>query len=226
MSYVIAAPELMTAAAGDLAGIGSSLSEAHAAAAIHTVALVPAAADEVSAGVAHLFSGYAEDFHGLAGRAAAFQEQFVGHLKAGAGSYAAAEGVNASLLRPLIDELLTRWGERNTIPAYVELQQVVRPFLNPLRQQVLRPLIPDFFSLLHSLPISGLPDWRTNELYSLALRVSLESQDPALAQQFASYVASAQGPTAAFLLLTGPITIPLWWGIYFRYWSDPGGFPI
>jgi hypothetical protein len=68
MSYVIAAPEMMTAAAADLAGIGSALSEAHMAAAPSTVGLVPAAADEVSAGVAHLFSRYAEDFQGLAGR--------------------------------------------------------------------------------------------------------------------------------------------------------------
>jgi hypothetical protein len=47
MSYVIAAPEMMTAAATDLAGIGSALSEAHMAAG-PSVALVPAAADEVS----------------------------------------------------------------------------------------------------------------------------------------------------------------------------------
>ena len=70
MSYVIAAPEMMTAAATDLAGIGSTLTEEHTAAAALTVGLVPAAADEVSAGVAHLFSRYAEDFQGLAGRAA------------------------------------------------------------------------------------------------------------------------------------------------------------
>ena len=98
MSYVIAAPEMMTAAAGDLGNIGSTLTEEHTAAAALTVGLVPAAADEVSAGVAHLFSGYAEDFHGLAGRAAVFQEQFVGHLTAGAHSYASAEAVNISYL--------------------------------------------------------------------------------------------------------------------------------
>jgi hypothetical protein len=50
MSYVIAAPEIMTSAAADLAAIGSDLSAAHLAAAAPTVSLVPAAADEVSAG--------------------------------------------------------------------------------------------------------------------------------------------------------------------------------
>ena len=48
MSYVIAAPETMTSAATDLAGIGSTLSEAHMAAAPPTVGLVPAAAYEAS----------------------------------------------------------------------------------------------------------------------------------------------------------------------------------
>ncbi|MGA8249981.1 MAG: PE family protein [Mycobacterium sp.] len=98
MSYVIAAPEMMTAAATDLATIGSDLSTAHAAAAVSTVALVPAAADEVSAGIAHLFSRYAEDFQGLAGKAAASHEQFVQHLTADAHSYASAEAINVSYL--------------------------------------------------------------------------------------------------------------------------------
>jgi hypothetical protein len=100
MSFVIAAPEMMAAAATDLAGIGSALSEAQTAAMAATVGLVPAAADEVSAGVAHLFSRYAEDFHGLAGRAAAFHEQFVGRLSAGAGSYAGAEAAAAAQVAP------------------------------------------------------------------------------------------------------------------------------
>ena len=103
MSYVIAVPEMMTATATDLAGIGSALNEAHMAAAPPTVALVPAAADEVSAGVAHLFSRYAEDFHALAGRATAFHENFAQQLTAGAHSYASAEAVNVSYLLWLVE---------------------------------------------------------------------------------------------------------------------------
>jgi PE family len=101
MSYVTVAPEMMAAAATDLAGIGSALSEARIAAAPPTVALVPAAADEVSAGIAHLFSRYAEDYHALAGRATAFHEQFVQHLNASARSYAATEAANAVSLQHL-----------------------------------------------------------------------------------------------------------------------------
>jgi PE family len=103
LSYVMVAPEMMAAAATDLAGISSALGEAHTAAAAPTVALVPAAADEVSAGVAHLFSRYAEDFQGLAGKATAFHEQFAQQLTAGAHSYGSAEAVNVSYLLWLVE---------------------------------------------------------------------------------------------------------------------------
>ena len=46
-------------------------------AAAPTVALIPAAADEVSASIAHLFSQHAQDYQALAGQAAVFHEQFV-----------------------------------------------------------------------------------------------------------------------------------------------------
>jgi hypothetical protein len=96
MSYVIAAPEMMAEAATDLATIGSTVRAAHLAAA-PTVAVLPPAADEVSTGIAHLFSRYAQDFQKLAGHAAAFHEQIVQHLTGSAGSYAAAEAANVTL---------------------------------------------------------------------------------------------------------------------------------
>jgi hypothetical protein len=99
MSYVIAAPEMMTSAAADLATIGSNVNAAHLAAAAPTVAVVPAAADEVSAGIAQLLSAHAASYQALAGQAAAFNTQFVQHLTAGAGSYAGAETALASLLQ-------------------------------------------------------------------------------------------------------------------------------
>ncbi len=102
MPAVIVTPDLVEAAATDLASIGSTVNAAHMVAAAPTLSVLPAAFDEVSAGIAHLFSGYAQDYQALAGKAAAFQEQFVQHLTAGAGAYASAEAVNvASLLKPL-----------------------------------------------------------------------------------------------------------------------------
>ena len=101
MSYVMATPEMLAAAATDVAAVGSTLSAAHMAAAASTVAVMPAAADEVSAGIAQVFSRAAQEFQGLAGQAAAFNQKFVQHLTAGAGSYAAAEAANATVLQPL-----------------------------------------------------------------------------------------------------------------------------
>jgi PE family len=101
LSYVIALPEMLAAASSDVAGIGSSLSAAHTAAAAPTVALVPAAADEVSASIAHLFSHYAEGYQAVAGQAAAFHEQFIQNLNASARSYASTEAANTSSLRSL-----------------------------------------------------------------------------------------------------------------------------
>jgi PE family len=101
MSYVNAAPEILGAAAADLATIDSSLGAAHTAAAAPTIALVPAAADEVSASIAHLFSQHADDYQAVAGHAAAFHEQFIRHLNASARSYDSTEAANTSSLRSL-----------------------------------------------------------------------------------------------------------------------------
>ncbi|MEE6176625.1 PE family protein [Mycobacterium sp. 050134] len=97
MSYLVAAPEALTAAAAKVAAVGSAVSAAHLDAAAPTIGLVPAAADEVSAAVAQAFSQAAQEYHMLAGQAAAFNAQFVQQLTAGANSYAAAEAANAAL---------------------------------------------------------------------------------------------------------------------------------
>jgi hypothetical protein len=91
-------PGLVSAAATDLASIGATISDAHAAAAALTTELVPAAQDEVSAAVAALFGTYAQNNHALAGQAAAFHDRFVQAVNAGAGSYGTAEGANARAL--------------------------------------------------------------------------------------------------------------------------------
>jgi hypothetical protein len=115
MSFAIAAPEMMTAAATDLAAIGSTLDAAHQAATIPTVTLVPAAADEVSVGVAHLFSAQAQQFQGLAGKAAAFHDQFVQTLKTSAGSYSATEAAAAASLQPAAASLAPAAGPLNLV---------------------------------------------------------------------------------------------------------------
>jgi hypothetical protein len=98
MSFVVAAPELLVSAASDVAGIGSSLNEAHSVAAASTTSLVAAAEDEVSTAIASLFSGHGQAFHALGAQASAFHSQFVQSLQSAGSVYAAAEAGNASPL--------------------------------------------------------------------------------------------------------------------------------
>lgn len=95
MSYLVVVPELVAAAATDLANIGSSISAANAAAAAPTTALVAAGGDEVSAAIAALFGAHARAYQALSAQAAMFHEQFVRALAAGGNSYAVAEAATA-----------------------------------------------------------------------------------------------------------------------------------
>ena len=99
MSYVIAGPELLGAAATDVAGIGSSIRAATVAAAVPTTVVIAAAGDEVSAEIASLFSSHAQEFQALSAQASAFHAEFVQALSGASGAYAAAEAGNASPLQ-------------------------------------------------------------------------------------------------------------------------------
>src|SRR5262249_47011961 len=101
MSYLVTVPELLSAAASDLADIGSTLTEANAAASGATTGLLAAGGDEVSAAIAALFSGHGQAFHAISAQAATFHDRFVQLLTSGAGSYAAAEAANVSPLQSL-----------------------------------------------------------------------------------------------------------------------------
>jgi len=104
MSYVIAAPDVMSATATDLAGIETALSAAHAAAARQTTALLAAAEDEVSAAIAAMFSAHGQGYQALSAEAATCQAQFMQALTASSGSYANAEAAN---LPALVDRLVS-----------------------------------------------------------------------------------------------------------------------
>jgi PE family len=95
MSFVITAPEMVTAAAANLAGIGSTLGEATAAAAGPTTSVAAAAADEVSTALSQLFGTYGHQFQALSARAAAFHTEFVNLMNSGATAYLTTEIANA-----------------------------------------------------------------------------------------------------------------------------------
>src|SRR6516225_80333 len=91
MSFLIATPEIVSAAATDLAALGSMLSAANAAAATATTGVLPAAFDEVSAAIAALFGAHGQTYQALGAQALTFQERFVQLLGDGASMYATAE---------------------------------------------------------------------------------------------------------------------------------------
>ena len=99
MSYVTTHPEMLSAAAGNLQGIGAAVSAGNAAAAAPTTGVVPAAADEVSALTAAQFAAHAQMYQDFSAQAAAIHEQFVATLATSAGSYLATEAANAAAAR-------------------------------------------------------------------------------------------------------------------------------
>ncbi|KZS63619.1 PE family protein [Mycobacterium ostraviense] len=98
MWYLAATPEALVAAASNVAGIGSGISAANAAAAVPTTGVVASAADAVSAQVAALYSAHGQVYQRLSAQLAAFHDEFVQALSAGANAYASAEANAAKTL--------------------------------------------------------------------------------------------------------------------------------
>ncbi|MGC1740699.1 PE family protein, partial [Mycobacterium sp.] len=88
-------PAALSAAATNLAGIGTAMSAQNSAAAVPTTAVVPAAADEVSALTATQFAVHAQMYQAISAQAEAIHQSFVSTLGTSATSYAATEATNA-----------------------------------------------------------------------------------------------------------------------------------
>ncbi|MCV7074362.1 PE family protein, partial [Mycobacterium szulgai] len=102
MSFVMAAPEQLAAAATDIASVGAAVRAANTAAFAPTTALVAAGADEVSTALASLFAGYAQEYRALSSQVEAFHQRFIQLLSTSAGSYAWAEAASANPLQALL----------------------------------------------------------------------------------------------------------------------------
>jgi hypothetical protein len=94
-----------------------------------TIAVTPAAADEVSMGIAQLFSQHAANYQAVATQAAAFNDQFVQHLKTGAGSYAGAEAAAVASLQPLTAPAATTPPVLNLLSGLLADPQLIPVFL-------------------------------------------------------------------------------------------------
>jgi hypothetical protein len=161
MSFVIAAPEMVTDAATNLASIGSAISAANAAAAAPTTGMLAAADDEVSAATATLFSQQASTFQALSAQAAAFHAQLVQTLNAGAGAYAATEAANAGPLQTLEQQV-----QAVINPPLQALEEQVRAVIDPplqaLEEQVLAVVNPPTEALLGRPMVGNGFDGTTN----------------------------------------------------------------
>ncbi|MCV7102459.1 PE family protein [Mycobacterium palustre] len=116
MSLLTAAPEFITAAASDLASVGSTIETAISAAEGPTTEIAAAAADEVSTQIAALFGAHAQEYQALGAQAAAFHSQFVQALTAGASSYEAAEAANVAALDRIEREVVGIVTAPTTLP--------------------------------------------------------------------------------------------------------------
>jgi hypothetical protein len=98
MSGLLVEPQLVSTAAANVAGIGSTINAATAAAAGSTTGVVAAASDEVSLSAAAMFDTYAKDYQSLLKQAAAFHEQFAAALASANAAYLGAEAEAQTLL--------------------------------------------------------------------------------------------------------------------------------
>lgn len=88
----------MAAAATELAGIGTAISEAAASVAGPTTTIATAAADEVSAAIAQLFGAFGQEYQAINAQLGALYNQFTQNLAAAANAYFGDEAISAATL--------------------------------------------------------------------------------------------------------------------------------
>ncbi|MCV7089389.1 PE family protein, partial [Mycobacterium interjectum] len=100
MSYVVVAPNALTAAAANVATINSSLKAANAAAALPIVWVPGSAGDQVSKAIATLFSEVGQEFQTLLKEAQAVADQIVQALNQAGEAFREAEVLSTQVLTP------------------------------------------------------------------------------------------------------------------------------
>src|ERR1700736_6693573 len=93
--FVTTHPELLSSAAGDLAGIGSAMAAANQAAASPTGGGVPAAGDGGAGVTGGEVGAHAGSYQAISAAADAIHSLLVSTLQTNAASYAATEAANA-----------------------------------------------------------------------------------------------------------------------------------
>lgn len=122
MSFLQILPDELTAAATQLGALGSSMAAQNAAAIAPTTTLAPAAADEVSALQAALFTAYGAFYQQVSVEAQAIHDMFVNTLGISAGTYGTTEALNSSAAASPFSEITSSMssiieGTTNSIPS-------------------------------------------------------------------------------------------------------------
>jgi hypothetical protein len=95
MAFVTSEPEALASAAGNLAGIGETMSSGISTTEGPTTGVMAPAADLVSAITAAQFCAHGELYQTMCQQASAIHQQIVNTLGTNAGGYTAAEAANA-----------------------------------------------------------------------------------------------------------------------------------
>ncbi|WP_205873792.1 PE family protein [Mycobacterium camsae] len=103
MSWFVAGPEAMAAAASDLSRIGSTIGESNTAAVQQTTGVPASAADQVSAAIATFWDAHAQGYQHISAQMSTFHDQFVQALTAGGAAYARAEEAADASLRSALN---------------------------------------------------------------------------------------------------------------------------
>ncbi|MHA7653657.1 PE-PPE domain-containing protein [Mycobacterium sp. ML4] len=116
MSYFVASPDFLMAAASDLAAVGSAISAANEAVAQRITSLSGAAADEVSTAIAALFGWHGRQYQAVSAQVSQSQQRFGRGLMATADAYMTAEIANAERILGSNGVAGAAAGTRITVP--------------------------------------------------------------------------------------------------------------
>jgi hypothetical protein len=197
MTFVTTQPQMLAAAAADVAGVGSAINTATVAAAGRTTSVVAAAADEVSAATAALFNAYAQECQAVFRQATAFHDEFAQGLWAAWSAYTEAEAANAAAASGALQALIAPVQAGARMAAATDVTFAIGGSGNPTPPQsyvnavVTKYITPNFpgFTLANAqalftpeafYPLTGIKDLVPNVSVSEGIQIL----DAAIHQQF------------------------------------------
>jgi hypothetical protein len=133
MTYVIADPDAIGAAADELQGLGAALEATNTAAAAPTTGVLPPATDSVSVRTAAFLDAQAAQYQALSAQAELFHNQFVQTLLTAQNAYSETEVSNAAAMQSTSANqiALIMGGTGNPTPSAQYVQEVYQTFVLP-----------------------------------------------------------------------------------------------